>query len=179
MGCLCRVNTKANCRIAESVKVFSPDEIFLGYNVRIDEFCVLSGGKGIVIGSHVHVAVFCGFFGGGGIIVGDFVGFSSRCTLMSVSDDFSGESMTNPTIPDEFKNVHEGLISIEDHVLFGVGCTVLPGVTIGEGCAIGAHSLVKTDLAPWGIYAGTPARKIGVRSKKILDLAKQFLEARK
>jgi acetyltransferase-like isoleucine patch superfamily enzyme len=53
---------------------------------------------------------------------------------------------------------------------------VLPGVTLGEGCAIGAMSLVMKDVEPWSIYAGIPAKKIKERKNNLLKLEKQFRE---
>ena len=52
---------------------------------------------------------------------------------------------------------------------------ILPGVEIGEGSAIGAMSMCAKSLEPWGIYAGSPAKKIKERSKKLLELEKEFM----
>jgi maltose O-acetyltransferase len=51
-------------------------------------------------------------------------------------------------------------------VTFGAGCwigarsTILPGVTIGDGCLVAAGSVVTKDLEPDGVYAGIPARRV-------------------
>jgi maltose O-acetyltransferase len=42
----------------------------------------------------------------------------------------------------------------------GTRVTVLGGVTIGEGCVVAAGAVVADDLAPNGLYAGVPARRI-------------------
>jgi maltose O-acetyltransferase len=45
----------------------------------------------------------------------------------------------------------------------GMGCIVLPGVTIGEGCIVGAGSVVAKDLDPYTVCVGNPARPIKSR----------------
>jgi lipopolysaccharide O-acetyltransferase len=46
---------------------------------------------------------------------------------------------------------------IEDNVWLGDGVVVMPGVTIGYGCIIGANSVVTRDIPPFTIAAGVPA----------------------
>lgn len=74
-------------------------------------------------------------FGGEyGIILEDFVGISSRCAVYAVSDDYSGEFLTNPTIPSKYRNVFGGRVILKKHSLIGSGCTILPNIKIvGEG----------------------------------------------
>ncbi|MGQ9646092.1 MAG: acyltransferase, partial [Thermodesulfobacteriota bacterium] len=104
---------------------------------------------------------------------------SSHCTVYSVSDDYSGESLTNPTIPDKYKKLHRGLVTLERHVIIGSGVTIMPGVTVGEGAAVGANSVVTKDCDPWAIYAGTPVRKIKERSRNLLRVEQDFLDGAK
>ncbi len=96
--------------------------------------------------------------------------------MYALSDDFSGETMTNPMIPEKYKNVSEDKVTIGRHVVIGSGTTVLQGVHIKEGTAIGAMSLVKKDTESFGIYAGIPAKKIKNRSKNLLKLEHEFLK---
>jgi acetyltransferase-like isoleucine patch superfamily enzyme len=68
-------------------------------------------------------------------------------------------------------------VTIEKHVIIGTNAIVFPGVTIGEGAAIGAGVTVRRDLAPWGVYAGEPLRKIGERDREgILEKRRLLLE---
>jgi galactoside O-acetyltransferase len=165
-----------NVLISNQCRIFSPHKIEIGSNVRIDDFCILSGGKGVKIGSNVHVASHCNISGGGGIFIGDYSGFSTKVSIFSASDDFSGISMTNPTIPDAFKRVTYAPVTIHKHVIVGANSVVLPGVTINEGCAIGALTLIKNDCEAFSIYSGNPAQKVGNRLKGILKLEKKYLE---
>jgi acetyltransferase-like isoleucine patch superfamily enzyme len=51
----------------------------------------------------------------------------------------------------------------------------MPGVTLAEGCVIGANSLVTKDTEPWTIYMGSPAMPIKKRPKdKMLLYAKEL-----
>ncbi|MCR5686977.1 MAG: CatB-related O-acetyltransferase [Lachnospiraceae bacterium] len=54
-------------------------------------------------------------------------------------------------------------IVIGSDVWIGFGVMITDGVTIGDGAVIGAGSLVTADVEPYAIYAGTPAKKIGMR----------------
>lgn len=51
-------------------------------------------------------------------------------------------------------------VSIEDDVWLGYNVTVLPGVTIGKGSVIGAGSVVCSDIPPYSIAVGNPAKVI-------------------
>ena len=66
-------------------------------------------------------------------------------------------------------------IVIGNDVWIGRGVMIADGVTVGDGAVVGAGSLVTSDVEPYAIYAGTPARKIGSRfdeetTAKLLDL---------
>lgn len=54
----------------------------------------------------------------------------------------------------------EASIIIEDEVWIGANVTILPGVRVGKCSVIGAGSVVLSDVEPYSIYAGVPARKI-------------------
>ena len=51
-------------------------------------------------------------------------------------------------------------IRVGDGCWIGVRATILPGVTIGEGCIIAAGAIVAKDCAPNGLYGGVPARRL-------------------
>lgn len=165
-----------NVLISRKASIYSPAKISIGSNVRIDDFCILSGGQGIRLGSYVHIAAYSALYGGGGVSVGDFCGVSPRVTLLSESDDFLGNSLPQPFFPKEFKPiVHKGKITLVKHCQIGMNSSVMPGVTLDEGVAIGAHSLVMKDCEEWSVYFGTPAKRFSARKKDILDLEIKFL----
>lgn len=51
-------------------------------------------------------------------------------------------------------------VKISDKAWIGVRAVILKGVTIGEGAVVGAGSIVTSDVPPWTIVAGNPARII-------------------
>ncbi len=116
--------------------------------------------------------------GGGEVLVSDFCGISSGARLVSGSDDFTDGALTNSTIPPEFRDVRRGRIVLHPHVAIGQNAVILPDVVIGEGAAIGAGAVVVTrDLEVWGIYVGSPARRINTRPRAdLLANEKRFFE---
>jgi len=163
-----------NVLISRKASIYSPELIEIGNNVRIDDFCILSGK--IKIGNYVHIAAGCYLFAGdAGIELNDFSGLSSRVAIYAVSDDYSGDFLTNPTVPEEYRHVIKGKVVLGKHVLVGSGTTILPGVFIDEGAAIGAMSLVSKNIGSWKIAVWIPARVINDRSKKLLELERKFL----
>jgi galactoside O-acetyltransferase len=167
----------SNVLISERAAVYGAARISIGSNVRIDDFCVISAGvKGISLGSYVHIGCHASLIGKEAIAIGDYAGLSSRVAVYSSSDDYSGEFMSNPTVPEEFKKVDHRPVTINKHCLVGAGTVILPGVTLGEGCAVGALSLVMRDCEPFGIYIGVPVRMLRIRSRKLLELEKAFVE---
>jgi galactoside O-acetyltransferase len=163
-------------RISRKASIYGAGNITVGSDVRIDDYCVLSGGEaGISIGSFVHLAVFCSLIGRARIELGDFSGLSSRVSIYSSSDDYSGERLTNPTVPPEFTGVHHADVIVGRHVIVGAGAVILPGAVIGQGAAVGALSLVRGQCQEFGIYFGSPARKVGERKRNLLELEQRML----
>lgn len=166
-----------NIYISRKASIYSPEIIRIGNNVRIDDFCVIVGGSGIVLGSFIHIGCFSALFGGSEIVMEDFSALSARVTVYSESDDYSGFSLTNPMIPNHFKlEYQKGKVVFKRHVIVGASSTILPGTTLEEGVAVGAHSLVTRNCQAWSVYFGCPAKKLKARSKKILELEKEFLK---
>lgn len=166
----------SNLHVSDRASFYGCSNIELGDNVRIDDFCVLSAGQGgIEIGNHVHMAVYSCLIGKGRITLSDFCNVSSRVSIYSSSDDFSGAAMTNPTVPSHFTAVTHADVFLGRHVIVGCGSAVLPGTRLEDGVAVGALSLVRSDCAAFGIYAGTPARFIRERRRDLLELEKKFL----
>lgn len=163
-------------KLSDKASYYNCKNIEIGDNVRIDDFCVLSAGVGgIQIGSNVHIAVYSSLIGAGKISLQDFSNISSRVAIYSSNDDYSGASMTNPTVPPEFTNVTHADVSIGRHVIIGAGSVVLPGVVLEEGVAIGALTLVSKSCKAFGIYSGVPARYIKERKKDLLKMELKFL----
>jgi galactoside O-acetyltransferase len=157
-----------NVLISRFARFYGIENIEIGNNVRIDDFCILSGK--IKLGRYIHISAYTALYGRFGIEMEDYSGFSPRCTIFSATDDFSGDFMIGPMIDSRYTNVTGGKVSIGKYSQLGSGCTVFPGVNIAQGVAVGAMSLVSHDLDAWKIYKGIPAVYYKERSRKLLDL---------
>lgn len=163
-----------NVKISRKASIYTPEGIEIGDNVRIDDFCILSGK--IKIGNHIHIAAYSALYGKYGIIIEDFVNISGRVSIYSSSDDYSGEYLISPVIPEEFTGGIKGTVILKKHSIIGAGTIVMPNLIIGEGTAVGALSFVNKSLKDWYIYLGIPAKPLKPRKKNILELEKKFLE---
>lgn len=161
-----------NVLISDKASIYSPHLISIGSNVRIDDFCILSGE--ITLGNYIHIAAFCALYGKFGIVMDDYTGLSPRCTLFSASDDFGGDYLISPMVPPETTHVTGGLIHIHRFSQIGANTVILPNVTIEEGVAVGAMSLVKQDLNEWAIFGGIPTKRIKKRKNGLLKLSKEI-----
>ena len=154
-----------NVLISRKASIYNAKDISVGNNVRIDDFCILSGK--IEIEDYVHISAYNGLYGKFGIKIGNFCGISPRCTLLSATDDFSGNYMISPMVPEELCNVTGGEIILEDFVQIGANSVIMSNVCMKKGSACGAFSFVNKDLEEWGIYAGIPAKRIKDRAKTV------------
>lgn len=152
-----------NVRIYAGAKILGAEFITLGDNVIIDDFVLIYARAPTIIGSHVHISSFCSLVGGGELRIGDFCSLSSGARVLTGTDDFHGGGLTNSTIPEAFRHVSRSYVHVGRHAMVGTNTVLLPGVSIGDGVAIGAGSVVTRALAPWGIYVGNPARRIRER----------------
>lgn len=163
-----------NIKVSDKASIYDFEKIEIGDNSRIDDFCILSGK--ISVGNNVHIAPYCLVAGGEkGIVLENFSGLAYKVQVFTQSDDYSGKTMTNPTVPEKYKNEIKKEIVIKKHVIVGAGSMILPGVVLAEGTAIGAMSLVRKSTDPWSIYLGNPAVKLKKRSQNLLSLEKQYL----
>src|SRR5688572_8450301 len=159
-------NRGKNCLISRNAVFYNTQYIKLGNNVRIDDFCLISAQpSGIEIGSQVHIAAYVQIAGAGGITIGDFTGVSSRTSLLSSNDDYTGQHLAGPCVKPEHRGVESSRIHIGRHCLIGSGSLILPAAVLEDGVAIGAQSLVPTGwmLAGFNVWAGTPVKIIKKR----------------
>lgn len=166
----------SNVLISDKASIYGSERIYIGNNVRVDDFCVLSAGVGgIYIGDYIHIAVYSSLIGAGKITLENFCNISSKVSIYSSNDDYSGLFLTNPVVPAEYTNITQSDVVLGKHVIIGSGSIILPGVTLGEGVAIGSLSLVNKSCEAFGIYAGVPVSKIKNRDKKLLVLERKLL----
>ena len=163
-----------NVLISDKCSIYRPYEMEFGDNVRIDDFCLLSGK--IKFGRNIHLAAFSNVSAGEcEVVFDDFSGLAYGCHVFTGTDDYTGRTMTNPTVPLEFKGLKEKNVLIGKHVIIGTNSVVFPGVTVSEGCAVAAMSVVTKTTEPWTIYFGNPAKKLKRRLNKLLELEEKYI----
>lgn len=155
------------CKISRFARFYGVNNISIGNNVRIDDFCILSGR--ITIGSHIHISAYVALYGAKGIVLDDYSGVSPKSVIYSAMDDFSGEFLIGPIHPESATNVLGGIVHICRYVQIGTNTVIFPNLTIGEGSVVGACSLVTKSLDEWGVYVGVPVHRCKERSKKLLS----------
>jgi len=164
-----------NVKISSDARIYGQGNISIGSNVRIDDFVILSAFNGFIeIGDYVFVARSSHLSGAMGLRLCDFSSMAANTVIYSASDDYGGDYLTAQAIPQEYTHQIGGLVEIGRHVIMGSSCTVIGPAIIGEGCSIGAMTLITKDLAPWGIYVGIPAKRLKERSRGLLEMEKKF-----
>ena len=127
-----------------------------GYGCRFEMLKEENGvtlqlGKNCKLGDHVHIAA-C-----------ERVTIGDNCLMAShifISDTNHGSRQDSPlTAPDGWP-LSTQPVSIGENVWIGEGAAVLPGSSIGDGCIIGTHAVVKGVIPDYTIAVGAPARPI-------------------
>jgi acetyltransferase-like isoleucine patch superfamily enzyme len=163
-----------NVKISDKASIYNHDQIEIGDNSRIDDFCVISGK--VKIGRNVHITPMCLVAGGEkGIIFEDFTTIAYGVQIFTQSDDYSGKTMCNSTVPKKYKKEIFKEVILKRYSIVGAGSIIMPGVILEEGTSVGAMSLVLKSTKPWGIYIGNPAIKLKDRKKDLLELEKEYL----
>ena len=173
-------NIRSNIKYCGTDVVFYPlCKIIRSQNAEIDDytrildFSFIDAGKSLKIGKHCMITWHTLIEGGANTKIGDRVFVGPGTKILTSTYEIHG-LYSAEFIPKETHRINYGDIKIEDDAYIGANCTIMPGVTIGEGAVVGANCLVNKNLEPWGIYVGTPCKKIGMREKPA-DEIKQIL----
>lgn len=145
----------ADCVFERDVLIFHPENVHLGRNVYVGHRTILKGyyKNEMRIGDETWIGQMCFLHSAGGITIGARVGIGVNVTILTSQHKELGRAVPPLSSP-----VDVAPVVIEDEVNIGVGSIVLPGVRIGRGAKIGAGSVVTSDVAPYTIVAGAPAR---------------------
>lgn len=108
-------------------------------------------GKNITVGKNVFINACCRFQDQGGITIGDEVLIGHNTTIATLNHDINPYTRGNLT---------PSPVKIGNRVWIGSDCTILPGVTIGDGAIIGAGSVVTKSIPANSIAVGNPCRVI-------------------
>jgi len=158
--------------IDELAVIINPTKVHLGNHVRIDAFTKIIGGRGCHIEDYVHIASHCCIFGGGLCVISSFSTFAPGVRVITGTDDYLGNGMTNPTVPMKYKpGLKIDEVRIYKHCIIGTNSVIDIGAILLEGTAVGALSFVRGMTIPWKVYMGVPARPVKERRS---DLIKEF-----
>lgn len=172
------VSDWGGCLVSERASIYG-ENFEMGKNCRIDDNVVIVCGEGVYLGDYVHLGPGVTLHGGR-IDLGEGVAIAAGTHVFTHSDNYGGGGLFGPEMPEDFKTTVSGHVVIGDHSIVGANTIILPGVTIGQHCAIGALSLVNRDVEPYAMKAGVPAKLIGYRDKRAVDDMRQtFNEWRK
>ena len=138
-----RLTTGVGCRF-DSFPGRDPNKkkLHFGKNVQINDYVHIVSMDNITIGNNVLMASH--------IFISDN---SHGCYKGSEND-------SDPTIPPTQREYATAPISIGDNSWIGEGVIIMPGVTIGMGCVIGAHSVVSKSIPDYCVAVGSPAKPI-------------------
>ncbi len=162
-------------RISDQAVIVRPELVEIGNHVAIDMWVYLS--TQAVLGNYIHIAPSVSIIGGAAasLTMEDFTNIGSGGRIVCATDDFM-QGLISPVVPIEHRTVINKPVTFKRYATLGVNCTVLPGITLGEGCIVGAGSVVTRDTEPWTVYAGSPAKPIKSRdSKRILESAQKLM----
>ncbi len=110
---------------------------------------------GITIGRNCFIGEFNVIRGQGGVTIGNDVYTGPMVKIVAVNHVYD-----DPQRPIREQGITAQGIVIEDDVWLGAGATVVDGVTIGRGSVIGAGAVVTTDIPPYSIAVGIPAKVV-------------------
>lgn len=158
---LCKMIRAENAELDNNCQIFDNVFIDAGKRLRIGKYTTLTWGVLIEGGAETYL--------------GDRVFLGPSTKLLTSTYKIQG-FYTVEHLPEGCQETEYGNITIKDDAYLGANCTVMPGITIGEGAVVGSNSLVTKDLEPWGIYVGTPCKKIGEREKPSKDKVEKLNE---
>ena len=95
------------------------------------------------------------------VSIGNNVLIASKCFISDTNHGiYKGEEQSSPDTPPNARPLVTSPVSIGNNVWIGENVVILSGSKIGDGCVIGANSVVSGEIDAGCIAAGTPARVI-------------------
>ena len=141
-----RITIGNNCTIGINSQLTAHDS-FRNYNYTP---CIVIGDD-VSLGDYIHITAINSITICDGVLTGRWV---------TISDHSHGcvESAELSIAPNYRKLSSKGPVYIGKNVWIGDKASIMPGVTIGDGCVIGANTVVTKDVPPYSVVVGTPGR---------------------
>lgn len=169
-------------RIYNLAKIINPQFAKIDDHSIILDYTFIDAKESFKLGKYSCITWQCVIEGWANISIGDrcFVGPGTK--ILGSTYEFNGY-YTSEHLPESVHATRFGDITICNDAYIGANSVIMPGITIGEGAVIGSNAFVNKDVEPWGIYVGSPAKKIGERQKptderrrivELMDWTKHF-----
>ncbi len=144
--------------IEDGVRIFHPENIYIGDNVYIGHDTILKGYyKDILqIGSNSWIGQQCFIHGAGGVSIGELSGIGPSVRILASAHIDPNDA--NDAIL--FSPLESSPIKIEKNCNIGIGAVILGGVTVGAHSKIGANAVVNKPIPPYSVAVGVPAKVI-------------------
>ena len=146
-----------NIFISKNVTIIGANNVYLGSDIRIDDYTIISAKNGkLIIGSNVHIGGQT-YFGCSGVIeIKNNVNIAQGCKIYSLSDDYQ------KIYKNKLRRT-KGKVTISNNVIIGSNSVVVGKCKLNDGSAAGALSFVNKDLKKNSLYAGQPVSFIKKR----------------
>ncbi|MCC6384249.1 MAG: acyltransferase [Bacteroidia bacterium] len=144
-------------------------------HTRVSSSVILTNKNRIKIADHVWIGHYCLIDGIGGIEIAEGVHIASHSCIYTHSSHDSIRLLGRKFIEiqaEKRKGYVIKKVSIGEYSFIGTSVVILPGVSIGKGCVIGAGSVIHQNIDDYCIAVGNPAKIIGntqERDRKLLD----------
>jgi len=132
-----RISIGSHSSVHRHCRFYRPSAVSIGQNTVINRDVLLDGRMGLVIGDNASI--------------------SEGVAIFSLEHDPNSPNFANRGAP----------VRIADRTFIGARAIILPGVTVGEGAVVAAGAVVTSDVPPYSIVGGVPARLIGERRRDL------------
>lgn len=156
IGMYTTLNATLNATPKIKVEVLKEEGIFIGKNSVVHPFGILeSVGGYIIVGEECSLKEYCLIYGTGGVEIGRYTRIAAHVSI--VAENHLTDDVSKPICKQGIS--YKG-IKIGDDVWIGTHTIILDGVEIGNGCVIGAGSVVTRDIPNYSVAVGNPAKVI-------------------
>lgn len=147
--------------IEDGVRIFHPEHVYLGDHVYLGHDAFVHGYHrgNIEIGDDTWVGPQAYLHGAAGLRIGSSVGIGPGVRI--ITSQHQDEGRDRPIL---WSSLTFEPVTVEDDADIGVGAVLLPGITVGKGCIVGAGAVVTRSLPAYTVCAGNPARVLRERN---------------